>query len=222
MKGQEPRFLNLTPRELRDKIVALQGTYVGLQVKSRVESFRALGSSGTDEEIFSELCFCILTANSRAKSGIAAQRELGARSFLEMEEGELSKKLRSLGCRFYNLKAKYIVEARNFYNVRKILSRFGTTHEKRDWLSSNIRGIAYKESSHFLRNIGELDVAILDIHVIRVLFKYGVFDEIKRPKSRKEYLAMEDEVRSFSESLEMPMGELDLYLWYLETDEVLK
>jgi|YelNatPaOPRAMG01_1025707.scaffolds.fasta_scaffold26378_5 N-glycosylase/DNA lyase len=211
-----------TPLKLKNIINSLKKTDVGLRVKDRVESFKALGKYGTDEEVFSELCFCILTANSRARVGIAAQRELGAASFLNMEEGRLSRKLRSLGCRFYNLKAKYIVNARKFYEIREILSDFSSVVEKRDWLARNILGMAYKESSHFLRNIGELDVAILDVHVLRILFKYGVFRSLERPKNRKEYITLEDEMRPLSLSLSMPMGELDLYLWYLETGEILK
>lgn len=211
-----------TPLELSNVINVLKKADVGLQVKERVDSFKALGNYGTDEEIFSELCFCILTANSRAKAGIIAQRELGAASFMKMEEEQLSRKLRSFGCRFYNLKAKYIVEARKFNEIRNVLSMFNNLFEKRDWLALNIRGMAYKESSHFLRNIGELDVAILDVHVVRVLFNYGVFESPDRPRNKREYLIREEKLRSFSNYLSMPMGELDLYLWYLETGEVLK
>ena len=41
-----------------------------------------------NEEWFSELCFCILTANSTAELGMKIQREVGS-GFLHMEKEEI-------------------------------------------------------------------------------------------------------------------------------------
>ena len=63
----------------------------------------------SNEEWFSELCFCILTANSQAKRAIEIQNFLGAKGFLENTEAQLAQVIRSHGHRFHNNKAKYIM-----------------------------------------------------------------------------------------------------------------
>ena len=208
--------------DLVDRIHRLQTTILREQIERKIRQFRTLGRFGTDDEVFSELCFCILTANSQAKVGVRIQRDLGQDAFLRMPERELANRLRCLGQRFYKIRAKYIVEAREFRNIRPLLARFSNPVAKRDWLSENILGISYKEGSHFLRNIGELDVAILDLHVIRILNKYRVLRSLKRPSSRKAYLSAEKRVRTLSNLVGMPMGYLDLYLWHMETGELYK
>jgi len=47
------------------------------KIEQRLKEFAILHQQGNDEW-FSELCFCILTANSQAKRAIAIQQELGA------------------------------------------------------------------------------------------------------------------------------------------------
>ena len=78
-----------------------------------------------------------------------------------------------------------------------------------------------KEASHFLRNIGFKDFAIIDFHIIDVLTRYNL---IKKPKTltAKRYLEIEGVLKKLANKLKMSLGELDLYLWYLETGKVLK
>ena len=45
----------------------------------------------------------------------------------------------------------------------------------------NVKGLGWKESSHFLRNVGYLDVAIIDRHIISNMVDHGILEE--RPKS---------------------------------------
>ena len=58
--------------------------------------------------------------------------------------------------------------------------------ERRAWLVDNIKGLGYKEASHFLRNIGFDDYAIIDSHILDLLERYNL---IKQPKTltRKKY-----------------------------------
>ena len=84
-----------------------------------------------------------------------------------------------------------------------------------------MKGLGWKEASHFLRNIGFRDYAIVDYHIADVLERHGM---IKKPKSmtKAAYLGIEGVLRAFARRMEMSLAELDLYLWYLETGEVLK
>ena len=131
----------------------------------------------------------------------------------------LSKKLKSLGYRFHN-RAIYLIEAcKNKELLENINSKKG--HELRDWLATNIKGIGYKEASHFLRNIGYKDFAIIDFHIIDLLAKNKL---IKKPKTmtKKIYLETEKVLADIAKKTNLSLAELDLYLWYMETGKVLK
>jgi N-glycosylase/DNA lyase len=98
------------------------------------------------------------------------------------------------------------------------------SQERRDFFADNpgIKGLGYKEASHFLRNIGFEGYAILDIHVVRLLHELGVLPEAKRPANRKQYVFMEEKMREFSKEIKIGMDELDLALWSYRTGEILK
>lgn len=91
----------------------------------------------------------------------------------------------------------------------------------REWLVKNIKGLGYKEASHFLRNIGFKNFAIIDFHIINLLVKYDI---IKKPRTltKIKYLEIETILRNIAKNLGVSLAELDLYLWYLETKKILK
>ncbi len=188
---------------------------LGPTVKKRMREFKE------NENWFSELCFCILTANSSAESGIKMQREIG-NGFETLSEKELSKKLLKLGYRFYNLRAKYIVEARRHReNLLWAKKESENEFELREWLVDNVKGIGYKEASHFLRNVGYEDVAIIDRHILNVLIDYRMIG-IPKKLDRKNYLEIEQILRKIANKCGMSLGELDLYMWYMKTGKILK
>ena len=94
----------------------------------------------------------------------------------------------------------------------------------REWLVENIKGLGYKEASHFLRNIGlGKDLAILDRHILKNLKRYGVID--KMPASlgtKKVYLDIERRMLEFSKKINVPPDELDLLFWARQTGFVFK
>jgi N-glycosylase/DNA lyase len=186
-----------------------------------MREFKDLGRRG-NEEWFSELCFCILTANSTARLGMKIQRELGSEGFLTLPLVELRHRLKAMGHRFPNTRARFIVKARGFRNIKSIIERFMDTGRAREWLAENVKGVGYKESSHFLRNVGFDDVAILDRHVLSVLHEYGLIDEVPSSLTRGRYLKIEKKLKGLARKFGLSLGELDLYLWYLKTGEVLK
>jgi len=96
-----------------------------------------------------------------------------------------------------------------------------SNEELREWLVKNIKGLGYKESSHFLRNIGFDNFAIIDFHIVDILVKHNL---IKRPETltKKRYLEIENILKEIAKKLELSLAELDLYLWYTETGKILK
>ncbi|MGV8085916.1 MAG: N-glycosylase/DNA lyase [Candidatus Bilamarchaeum sp.] len=207
-------------QSLVDQIQALKSGPVADLVLERVTEFRNVGAS-TDVDIFKELCFCLLTANYTSHGGIRIQKEIND-GFIHLSQEELATKLKSLGHRFPNTRAKYIFQARSLHqSIKSVLSSFSDQRELRSHLAETILGIGYKEASHFLRNIGYLDVAILDFHIIDVLVEHKV---IRKPKnlSKKNYLLIEKKLDKLAKATGLTQGELDFYMWYLETGKILK
>ena len=189
-------------------------------VSSRIQEFKKIGGE-SDNKIFNELCFCILTANFNAEKTIKIQKTIG-NGFLTFPESLLTEKLKKLGYRYPKTRAKYIVEARKYKDTLKNLFKsFKDDYEIREWLIKNVKGFGYKEASHFLRNIGYTNFAIIDFHIVNLLEKYGL---IKKPKqlTKRKYLEIENLLRKIAERLNLSLAELDLYLWYMETGKILK
>jgi len=188
------------------------------KVKERIEKFEKL----PPDMWFSELCFCILTANSSAEVGIKAQKELRLNGFLSMSKEDTARELRRLGHPYPERRAEYIVEAREHKDIYKKISSFKDERVARDWLVRNIKGIGYKEASHFLRNVGFKNVAIIDRHILKVMVKHGLIEKTPKTLTRKKYLELEEKLKEVAEETGLSLAELDLYLWYMETGRILK
>lgn len=189
-------------RALRQEIRRLKKSPVKKLVDKRIREFKK------NKNFFSELCFCLLTANTSAELGIKCQQQ--CKGFKSFPEKKLAAELKAVGYRFYNRRAAFIVAARKYDLVLD-----------RDWLVKNVKGIGMKEASHFLRNIGFTDYAIIDFHILDLLERHGV---IKKPKAptKKSYLETEEKLRALAKATGLSLAELDLYLWYMETGKVLK
>ena len=87
---------------------------------------------------------------------------------------------------------------------------FRKADETCEWLVKHVKGLGYKEASHFLRNIGySSELAILDRHVLKNLKKHGVISRIA-PLTPKRYRATNEKV---AKQVGISMGELDLLFW---------
>lgn len=114
--------------ELIRVIEELKNSEIREIVDFRMKEFEELGKKQS-EEIFKELCFCLLTANFSASGGIKMQKEINE-GFLILPESELAKKLSELGHRFPNARAGFIFEARKYKkNIKEILNSFETESE---------------------------------------------------------------------------------------------
>ena len=108
--------------------------------------------------------------------------------------------------------------------LRERLRSFRDPVDRRDWLATEprIKGLGYKEASHFLRNIGFQGYGILDKHIVKSLAELGVIDSPKPPATRRRYLDTEARMRQFAGDVKIDFDELDLVLWSMKTGEVLK
>ncbi len=189
-------------------------------IANRMREFEELGGR-SNEEIFKELAFCLLTANYSAEGGIKIQKAIGD-GFITLPKEELERRLRELGHRFPRARAEYIVEARRLLpTLKDILRSFDDEKKLREWLARNVKGLGYKEASHFLRNIGYKNVAIIDYHIVDVLVRFGVIEK-PRTLTKRKYLEIESILERIARETGLTLGELDLYLWYMETGKVLK
>ena len=212
----------------KEKIEALQAVYKKQKkaISDRLADFKTVGGA-CDREIFGELCFCILTPQSKAVKCDEIIRKLKSTKLLF--EGDASQiRPHVKGARFYKNKTGYLVAARDN------LSRGGQVRIKekidsadpvaaREWLVKNIKGIGYKEASHFLRNIGlGEDLAILDVHILRNLQELGVIPQIPASLTKKRYIEIEEKLRSFSKDSGIPVGHLDILFWSMATGRIFK
>jgi len=190
-------------------------------IDKKIQSFSKIKNK-SNKEIFKELSFCVLTANYNAKKAIEIQKKIND-GFLFLSLKDLSLKLKELGYRYPNLRAEYIVSNRKHLDsLKKVLKAFNEKNSLRDWFVENIKGISYKESSHFLRNIGYNDYAIIDFHIVDILIKNGYLKEKPKSLNRQKYLEIENILECLSKKVKLSQGVLDFYLLYLETGTVLK
>ncbi|MBN2420715.1 N-glycosylase/DNA lyase [Candidatus Woesearchaeota archaeon] len=206
--------------KLINEIKKLEKSNIKKKIKSRLNEFSSFKNKPNDEW-FSELCFCILTANSKARTAIAIQKELGHEGFLHHSMKELIECIKRNKHRFHNNKARFIHEARKYQKIKDIL-RGKSSVESREWLVKNIKGIGCKEASHFLRNVGYFDLAILDRHVLNLMLENKIIKEKPKSLTKKNYFEIEEKFNSLAKKANMSIAELDLNMWYLKAGDVLK
>jgi N-glycosylase/DNA lyase len=190
------------------------------QIKQRLKDF----SNVKETEYFYELCFCLCTPQSKAENALKVQNILKEKSFFEkpFNPSEILRNPEHY-IRFHNHKAEYIITAReHFQEIKRVLNSKLQPHEKRNLLAFEVKGMGMKEASHFLRNIGYRSLAILDRHILKHLVLCGIFPEIPKISSVKQYLAVESAFLEFSKQCKIPIDELDLLFWSYETGKILK
>ena len=218
MKGKGFLLMKWKMKILLSTVKKLRKSEVKKQVDKRLKEFKALNKKG-NKAWFCELCFCILTANSKAETAMNIQKEVSAHGFCTWCLSDIRGAIKRNKHRFHNNKAKFIVEARKHIEIKdkikKLVAKDGQIGA-REWLVKNIKGLGYKEASHFLRNVGYFDVAILDRHILSLM------NEDKKALTKKRYLEIEKRFRQLAGKLGMKCGELDLYMWYMKTGRVMK
>ena len=186
-------------------------------IKSRLGDF----SRVKREDYFYEACFCILTPQSSARQAWKCILELKKGDFFNKDINPVNYLKNKI--RFHNNKSKYLLELKDKWNlISKKINEIKDSKELREFLVKNVKGWNYKESSHFMRNIGFRNLAILDRHILKNLNKLNVIQEIPKTLTKKKYLEIEEKFKDFSSKISIPMDELDLLFWSLETGEIFK
>ena len=200
------------------------------EIRARLREFDQVWQSGSDAQLWEEMVYCIFTAGASAVMGYGAVNAV--RPLLN--DGTRAAMTRALkkrpAYRFHNVRPVHIVATRKYLResvsmrLRNRLGSFDDAFERRDWLAGNpnIKGLGYKEASHFLRNIGFKGYGILDKHIIRCLSELGVIDSPRPPTTRARYLETEARMRQFAGVVGIDFDELDLALWSLKTGKVMK
>jgi len=174
---------------------------------------------------FEELTYCLLTAYSSASMGQRCVDALCVEDALKKGSlEEVRSCLRIQGHRFADRRAEYIVAARTHApRLKEIIKGQPSSKAAREWLVGNIKGLGMKEASHYLRNVGYLDLAIIDRHILAHMRECGLADEDARKGiTKKRYLEYEVTLEKVAKRLGIPIGKMDLYLWYKKTGAVLK
>jgi N-glycosylase/DNA lyase len=182
----------------------------GEQIRKRLNDFKFL----SEEEMFKEFMFCLLTPQSNAQRCWQAVEEISALDKVSLENVTdiLSKRTR-----FHHTKAKRILMAREKWKeIRPLLDK-KDVKSLRNEIAQRVNGYGLKEAGHFLRNIGlsRNEIAILDRHILRNL-------GVEKIKNKKDYFKIEDKFLDYAESVGIPADELDLLWWSKENGEVFK
>ena len=125
------------------------------------------------KEIFEQAVYCFLTPATKSDSADITYKELFSNNFFYKASLEkIADCLRKPPyIRFHNQKAERLVlwRERGREHIENFLS-LNTPAEQRQYLVDYVKGMNYKEASHYLRNIGRSgDLVILDRHIINFM-----------------------------------------------------
>lgn len=191
------------------------------EIQNRKQEF--LKTKKDKQKIFKELCFCILTPQSKAINCWSAVEEIFNNGFPKCRKVIIEKILKQK-VRFYKNKTKYLFElAKKFDFIYKIIEKKFEPKILREVLVREVKGLGLKEASHFLRNIGySFDLVILDRHILKNLKELKVIKTIPKSLTTKKYLEIEQKFINFSKKIKIPLVDLDLFFWAKQTGFVFK
>ena len=193
-------------------------------VEERMDEFRAVYLMDS-QKWYEELVYCLLTAYSSALMGQRCVDALLSGPLMEGSLEDVRGCLAETGHRFANRRAEYIYNTRGLASgIKETIQGFEDPSEAREWLVKNVKGLGWKEASHYLRNVGYFGLAIIDRHILSNMVEHGLItgEESRKGLTKKRYLAYEAVLANVARRLGMEPGELDLYLWYRKTGKVLK
>lgn len=222
---------------------------------------KGLGRKKSKEDIFYDLCFCICAPQTTFKSNIKVIQELKDYNFYEKpidlfmgtfqkEKNKLKEILKPV--RFYNNKARYLIGAKKNFNIimlhiniyLKGVNFKGDSEPEskrkhpgamRQYLVDEVKGLGMKAASHFLRNLGDNTLAIIDVHIIKFLAKeykdsayfpkYYNMEELltllrKMACFKTKYQILERLFQKSASNVNLTTAELDALVWkkYSNTD----
>jgi N-glycosylase/DNA lyase len=213
-----------------DFVLRLKTSYVAKKklIRCRLGEFRNTFEEGDDERIFEELAFCIFAAGASARMAVKSVESVKGVLMIAGSQ-ELSRRLKGVH-RFPNSRANYVLHTREWlrkdydFRLKDLILYLNGPVKRRDFFANyrGIKGIGYKEASHFLRNIGFGGYAILDKHILRSLHELELIDDPRPPTTRSNYMRIERKLKKLAALLDIDFDELDLLLWSEKTGEIIK
>ncbi|MCX7881837.1 MAG: hypothetical protein N2314_01295 [Brevinematales bacterium] len=196
------------------------------EIISRLREFSQIREEADDIRLFEELAFCTLTPQARPLEAQKTLEHLKKTGLLwSGSPEEIAFHLHRV--RFRHTKALSLVTNRKRcfeegWSLRERLESMGEVFLMRRWLVHTMRGIGWKEASHFLRNTGfGLELAILDRHVLRVVSeRCGV--RIPSSLTEKRYQEFESLLRQWAHALGISVAEMDFLIFYEKTGILFK
>lgn len=190
-------------------------------IRQRLREFTEVPPS----EYLYELMYCLMTPQTSAES---ADKVVGRLKQLLFETSAVDPEPilrdRRHYIRFHKTKTQRLLKMKEeFPTIASALATSASPVELREWLVKHVKGLGYKEATHFLRNIGRNGgLTILDRHILRNLQRYGAIRTVPKSLTKKRYLSVERRFIEFSGSIGIPVDELDLLFWSMETGEIRK
>jgi N-glycosylase/DNA lyase len=118
--------------ELINKIESLKKSEISEVINKRINDFKNINKK-SNNELFKEMCFCILTANFNAEKSIKIQNGIG-NCFLTDTKDEIAQQLRNYGHRFPNTRAQYIFESKKCKdNLKDIIGKRNNWFQASDY-----------------------------------------------------------------------------------------
>ena len=87
------------------------------QIETRLLDFQSFQKKDS-KDWFTELCFCILAANNKSLTSWNIQREAGYEGFVSLNQDELASLILKHKHRFHHTRAKFIIEARQWKDIK--------------------------------------------------------------------------------------------------------
>ncbi|HEY9187935.1 MAG TPA: DNA lyase [Ignavibacteria bacterium] len=207
-----------------DQITHLKKEYrlKKIEIKNKLNEFKNVKES----DYFYELVYCLFTPQSSAKNCFIVVKEMEKRDYFTkpFPLKHILHQKNGIYIRFHNNKEKYVIDAhKKFNDILNKIYEIKEPFELREWLVNNIKGLSYKEATHFLRNIGKnKNLAILDRHILNNLLKYGIINELPKSINKKKYYEIEKLFQNFAKTIRIDINELDLLFWSFGTGIILK
>jgi N-glycosylase/DNA lyase len=190
-------------------------------IRKRLNDFKTI----PPELYFYELCYCLMTPQSSAINAGKAQAMLELHNFQHSDvHPEMLLHQKEYYVRFHKTKARHLLGMKMKYEIIfSIVNNTMPVIEKREQLVRNVKGLSYKEATHFLRNIGKNEnLAILDRHILKNLCYHGVIRSIPKTLTKPLYAKIEKAFQRFAAAINITVNELDLVFWSREAGDILK
>lgn len=185
------------------------GVQITAEEKAALDKvFAHFGKEKYDVDIFYCMVFCLCAPQTTFKGNMKVNAILREMDYynVDISQKVLEELLKPV--RYNVTKAKFLKAARErFKSVLEVVrdKEFFTPYEKREKLMKLIKGFGYKTTSHFMRNCGDQELAIIDVHVLKFLKTYGVED--------KDYKKLEAEFQRIAREEGVTTAQLDAIVW---------